>query len=264
MTAMDPLSSYPDASGLAAGRGRVRGRHQRTTIDNVTYKIADCRQEREDAFRLIHDVYVSAGLMTPNPARMRVTSFHLLPTTDLFVAYHKKTVIYTMTLIGDDSLGMPLEEVYGPEVQQRRTESSLYFAEVSCLAAKQGYFPRKQMFHVFVNLAALLVQSARENGVDRLVIACHPRHARFYQSFLGFQQIGGRRVYSPTLNNLAVALEHDFAALDRTKYKLYDQIYAPAFKNLELFHQPMLKGDRDHFCDTTEFAHMHFPLESVT
>jgi len=236
----------------------------RTVIDDVTYKIADCRQEREDAFRLIHRVYVQAGLMKSNAAGMRITPFHVLPTTDLFLAYHGGNLIYTMTLVGDDELGMPLEEVYGPEVEARRGGSNPYFAEVSCLAARQDYFPRHIMFDVFVNLAALLVQSARENGVQRLLIACHPRHARFYESYLGFTRIGEQRIYSPTLNNPAVACEHDFAKLDRLKYKLYQRIYAPAFTNFELFHQPMLRGDRDYFGTTAEFGDVHFPLEAVT
>jgi hypothetical protein len=52
--------------------------------------------------------------------------------------------------------------------------------------------------------------------------------------------------------------------LDRQKYRLYERIYGPRFTNLELFHQPMLKGDRDYFSEATEFSHLHVPLEAVT
>ncbi len=94
-----------------------------------------------------------------------------------------------MTLISDDEQGIPLESVFKSEVSQRRDESGgAYLAEVSCLASRVGYFPRGQMYHVFVRLASLMVQSARENGVERLLIACHPRHARFYEGLLGFNK----------------------------------------------------------------------------
>ena len=94
----------------------------------------------------------------------RITPHHLLPTTDLFVAYHGNELIYTMTLISDDEMGMPLEEVYRPEVANRRDTTNAYYAEVSCLASRVGYLPRSRMFDVFVRLAGLMVQSARENG----------------------------------------------------------------------------------------------------
>jgi hypothetical protein len=57
-------------------------RRQTRTIDGITYKIASCQEEREAAFRLVHDAYVTAELMDPNAYRMRVTPWHLLPTTD--------------------------------------------------------------------------------------------------------------------------------------------------------------------------------------
>src|SRR5690606_3507969 len=48
--------------------------------------IAATRAERERAFRLIYDAYVRSGLGTPNAWQMRVTPYHLLPTTTIFNA----------------------------------------------------------------------------------------------------------------------------------------------------------------------------------
>ncbi|WP_182871040.1 N-acyl amino acid synthase FeeM domain-containing protein [Rhodopirellula sp. JC639] len=237
---------------------------ERLSVDGVTYKIASCREEREDAFRLIHDAYVKSGLMTPNKTRMRVTPFHLLPTTDLFIAYHNGNVIYTMTLISDDQMGIPLEAVYGSEVDQRRRASGAYFAEVSCLASRTGYFNRNRMFNVFVQLAALMVQSARENGVQRLLVACNPRHARFYQSYLGFSQIGDQKVYGQVCNKPAVALEHDFEKLDQQSYPLRDRIYAAPLRHWELYHQPMLREEAFYFSEVAGLCAEHFPLEAVS
>ena len=252
---LDELCSFAPRSPTAARKP--------SEIDGVVYKIADCREEREDGFRLIHDAYSRNGLMKPNDSGMRITPYHLLPTSDLFVAYHQGVVIYTMTLISDDEKGIPLESVFKREVMERREASGAYLAEVSCLASRSGYFPRGEMYHVFVRLAGLMVQSARENGVERLLIACHPRHARFYEGWLGFTRISEPRHYAAVQDQPAVALEHDFARCDAARYRLYDRIYRHSFRHWELYHQPMLKEEREHFLEITEFYETHFPLEGV-
>jgi hypothetical protein len=236
---------------------------ERMSVDGVTYRIASCRKEREDAFRLIHDVYCKSGLMEPNRAGMRVMPYHLLPTTDLFLAYHGGHLIYTMTLISDEQRGMPLDQVFEAEVATLRSGSGAYLAEVSCLACRAGYFNRRRMFNVFVHLAALLVQSARENGNESLLIACSPRHARFYRDFLGFSQIGDERLYAPVLCKPAVAYEHHFERLDALSYPLRDRIEAVPFRSWELYHQPMLQEDQEYFSAAAELYGSAFPLEAV-
>jgi hypothetical protein len=239
------------------------GLREPTQFDGVTYKIADRLEEREAAFQLIHHAYARRGLMSPNRAGMRITPYHLLPTTDVLIASHRGNVIYTMTLISDDEQGIPLETVFPDEVMQRRIHAGKYLAEVSCLASHEGYFDRGKTYQVFVRLASLMVQSARENGVERLLIACNPRHARFYQSWLGFSTISGIRDYAAVQYRPAIALEHDFALQDARRYRLYDRIYAHSFRHWELYHQPMLREERDHFSRSTELYDTHFPLESV-
>lgn len=242
----------------------ARAMSKRMSIDGVTYKIASCREEREDAFKLIHDVYSKSGLMQRNAAGIRVTPYHFHPTTNLFVAYHGQQLIYTMTLISDDDMGMPLDTVFGPEVDLLRSSSNAYFAEVSCLACHVGYFSRARMFNVFVHLAGLMVQSARENGIEKLVIACNPRHARFYKGFLGFSQISEQRDYAQVMNQPAVACEHDFVKLDRETYPLHQRIYSPQFRHWELYHQPMLREEKEYFTEKGELYCENYPLAAVT
>ena len=56
------------------------------TTANVEYKIANSREERAAAFRLVYDAYLKGGLGEPNPHQMRVTPYHLLPGTEVFIA----------------------------------------------------------------------------------------------------------------------------------------------------------------------------------
>ncbi len=218
--------------------------------ESITFKIASTRTEREAAFRLVYEAYTRRGLMDPNPWEMRVTDQHLLPTTNIYNAVHRGQVIYTMTLISDDVLRLPLECIYEEEIDQLRKQG-VYMAEVSCLASRENYFEGGRMFEVFVDLVSLMFQSARANGIDRLVIAVHPRHARFYQRLLGFRQFGELKTYASVCDHPAVALEHNFARLDRERYRLYDRIYNTTYTRWELLDQPMSADEREYFRPAT-------------
>jgi hypothetical protein len=233
--------------------------HQPTTIDGVTYKVASCRQEREAAFRLIYDAYVEAKLMGTNAAQMRVTPWHILPSTDIFIAVHKDQVIHTISLISDDDCGIPLQCIYGDVVESLR-KGNHYVAEFSCLASRKGHFPTDVMFASLVRLLALAAQYARYNDITKLLIAVHPRHARFYESFLGFKTIGELRNYPSVQNAPAVCCEHDFAYLDRERYKLYDHIYGIHFDRWQLLRQPMTAEERSYFSEAAELVTEAMPI----
>ena len=49
----------------------------------VVYKLASRRKEFYAAFRLAYDAYIRTGLSTQRTYRMRVTPYHLLPTTEV-------------------------------------------------------------------------------------------------------------------------------------------------------------------------------------
>jgi hypothetical protein len=189
-----------------------------------------------------HDV--AGGLMDPNAYRMRVTPWHLLPTTDIFVAIHEDEIVYTITLISDDSQGVPMQAIY-PEAVDALRAAEIYFAEVSCLASRRGCFSPHKMFDIFVQLVGLTIQYARHNDLQQLLIAIHPRHARFYRRALGFEQIGGLKRYEAVRGNPAVACVHDFVRLDLQPYLLYDRVYATRFDWRDMLRQPMLPEERD-------------------
>jgi hypothetical protein len=129
--------------------------------ENWVCAIARRKSEREAAFRLIYNAYVRAGLGVPNEFGMRVTPYHLLPTTTIFVASLRdpdRDVFATVSLVGDGAFGLPLERVYPAEVHQRR-EQGLSLAEVSCLADRRSDFRR--FFPVFCALNRVMIQFAR-------------------------------------------------------------------------------------------------------
>lgn len=200
-------------------------------------KIASTFEERLQSFQLVYDNYVESRLIEPNCHEMRVTPYHLLQTTSIFVAIERGEVVATVSLVGDGPLGIPMESIYAEEVEQQR-QCGHAFGEVSCLAVKDDVSFRR-FLPVFTQLMRLMMQHARYCGLDRLLIAVHPRHARFYQRTCGFVSFGGEKHYPSVRNNPAVACYADFAEMERDHPLCYNPMFGGPIPERELALQPM-------------------------
>ena len=211
------------------------------TRSEVVYKIATRREELYAALGLVYKSYVRAGLSARHPYRMRVTPYHVLPTTEVFVAVKEGEVISTVSLIRDGELGLPMESLYGKEVESYRGhEFSL--AEVSCLAdCQEG---QKRSASVVIRLMGLMAQSAKRRGVDQLLIAVHPRHAKFYERFIGFESIGKERLYRTVCDKPAVAMALDLNWLPIYHPQVYARFFGAPFSDEVLAYHPMSDGLR--------------------
>ncbi len=199
---------------------RRRGRERRNS--SVVFKVADSPAERRDAFELVYNQYLRTGLAVPNAYRVRVTPYHLLPTTHVFVAYQDSEIVATMTLVGDGELGLPMESIYGAEVAERRALGQR-LSEVSCLADSRT--DRRDFLTMFVGLSRVLAQFARRQGYHQLLVVCHPRHAAFYRRYLGFQTIGAVAECPHVQNKPAVPLCLDFEYVDHYPPACYTRFF---------------------------------------
>jgi hypothetical protein len=211
----------------------------------VEYRVAATRREREQAFHLVYNSYLQAGLGEMNEFEMRVTPYHLSDCSEIFVATRQRKVIFTMTLIMDGpELGVPMESVYGDEVNRLRRHK-LRLGEVSCLADCQRHV--KEFFPIFLNTSRLMVQYARYRGLDALVAAVHPKHARFYHRFMDFQFFGLKKTYPTVRNHPAVALWLEFARIDRELPKQHQFFFGEKIPYSELRPHPIREEDREYF-----------------
>ncbi len=208
----------------------------------VRFRVAGTLEERLAAFRLVYNSYLRKGLIDPNPFRLRVTPFHLLPTTSTYIAYYRNEVICTLTLVGDGMLGLPMESIYPDEVEAIRQQGGCS-GEVTCLAVRD--VPFRCFLPIFIKLTRLMAQSARAHGIDRLLIATHPKHGRFYCKFMGFEQFGGVREYPSVRNAPAAAYCLDFARIDRDRPACYDQYFGTPLPSDELAYRPMTREEQE-------------------
>lgn len=199
-------------------------------------RIASFRQEWEAALGLVYRAYVRAGLIRINRYRMRVTPYHALPSTEVLIAGNGDDVLCTLSIVGDGQLGLPMESIYAEEVERRRLQG-LRLAEVSCLADERD--GSDQSFSTVSRLMALTAQAAVYRGIDQLLIAVHPRHAKFYERFIAFEVIGGQKTYASVCDHPAVAMALDLNGLSFDHPRAYKRLFGVPFDDHLLEYQPV-------------------------
>jgi len=214
--------------------------------ERVVMKVVDRHTEREQAFQLAHKVYCRAGLTEDNRVGKRVMRHHLLDTTDVLIAKLNGQVNFTVTLVGDGDFGLPMESLFADEVDSMRSQG-VSMAEVSCLASSIDPDQKRLRFETLVSMISLLIQTARMRGIDRLMLAVHPKHAKVYERLFGCVRCSEVREYAAVRGNPAVLCIHDFADLDKKRYPLFDQIYGPVYAPWQLDGAPMSEAEKFYF-----------------
>ncbi len=92
-----------------------------------------------------------------------------------------------------------------------------------------------------------MAQYARRNGLDHLLAAVHPRHARFYQRRLGFEPFGDEKPYPAVRNKPAVALLLDFAQVEREQHGSYGIFFGEPVCETQLVCWPISSEERRFF-----------------
>ena len=232
----------------------LRPRKEPTTIDGVTYKVAENFSERCGAFHLVHHCYSERGLSTPNGWGLRINARQLLPDSAVFIASENGRVVSTLSIVQSRGMGLLLEREFGPEVDSLRNDGAT-LAEVTSLASLTMASGRKKGFDVLLNLFRLVYAFSEFNGIDRLLIAVHPRHARFYESALGFQAIGPQRAYRGVLGQPAVACVHDRKRFQSGSCRLKEKLVDSRFESWELTSQPIPPAELEYFAAAWHSLH---------
>jgi len=202
------------AESIAASYELSQTHHVSQRTPNITGHVSLARSQEDltQAFRLLYNSYTSAGLATSNALQMHVTPYHALPTTEVFVAKVADQVVATMTMTAENPYGLPMDTMYERELAPLK--GAKHIAEMGCFADRRESPTR--FMRVFSELARIVVQVAQARGIGGLVLATHPRHAKFYVRTLGFQQFGGLKSCPYAQGKPAIALVMDFEQLQGT------------------------------------------------
>lgn len=200
MLVLRALSLLPRSMRDRLIRGRMR--IDERELQGVTVKVADEISEYVDAARLVHDGYVKRRIIRAHGSGVRLTPFLALPSTIIFVALRDKEVKGTLSLVCDSSLKLPMDKIYGPELDELRTKGRR-LAEVGALCLTADVRGSGVAFLLY----KAMWQCAELLGLSDLVVAVHPSAAQLYEAMLRFERIGPLRTYpSMTKEAKAVAL----------------------------------------------------------
>jgi len=187
------------------------------------------------AFQITYGSYCQRGLIRPNATGLWMTRHHLLPTTRVFVMRSFGPGQGTLTLAEDGPLGLPMETLFGQEVDQcRNLQGSI--AEATCLAFdKRGSSTGSAMVS---RLMGVVAQAARLSGVTQILIAVHPRHVPYYARIAGFRPVGLAKPYPAVRGQLAVPLALHLPSLAKTCPAAYLKFFHMEFPTLALHARP--------------------------
>ncbi len=197
----------------------------------LTLKIADTQDELEACFRILHDAYVAAGFMKPDPSGLRVTIYHALPTTTTLCAKWDGQVVGTISMIREGVFGFPLQSAFDLGPVRAKTGQ---IAEVSALAVAPAF--RKTGGMIMFPLMKFMTDYCRSYFDTRhIVIAVNPNKIEMYESLLFFDRLQDKVVDHYDFANGAPAVG---ATLDLIKdVAHFEQAYGhkPEHKNLSRY-----------------------------
>lgn len=215
-------------------------------------KIADTQEELEACFRILHDAYVAAGFMKPDPSGLRVTIYHALPTTTTLCAKWDGRVVGTMSMIREGVFGFPLQSVFNLAPMRARAGK---IAEISALAIDPAF--RRTGGKMLFPLMKFMYEYCREYFDTRhIVIAVNPNKIELYESLLFFERLQAQVVDNYDFANGAPAVG---ASLDLMHApELFRAAYAHKRPRKNLFHYfverrlPNIQPPNRHFHTTND------------
>ena len=180
------IKKMPESIVGSLIRGKLR--LEESVIGAIQFKIADTKNELEQAFRLVNEVYKDAHIITNDENELRLKLANANPLTTVFIAKRHDKVIMTMSLFPDSALGLPMDSFFKDEVNKLREEGR-YVAEVGAFASDPAFRKCNQTLPLLMN-KIMHTYATEYLQLDDLLITVHPKHVWVYKNLLLFKQIG--------------------------------------------------------------------------
>lgn len=166
-------------------------------------RFAQHRDEFEQAYRLVYQVYRERGYLARHASGIRYHPLFGLPDSRTIMALSPTGRLSgTVSLVFGGENGIPMEGAFSAELNGLRGAGRRIAEAISLAVQGCGKLRTRS---VYFALTRFLIQYARYREIDDLVIAVHPNHARFYCKLLGFQPLGSCRAYDAVRGHPAVA-----------------------------------------------------------
>ncbi|OAG27980.1 N-acyl amino acid synthase FeeM domain-containing protein [Thermodesulfatator autotrophicus] len=187
----------------------------------------------ERIYRFVHDRYIDAGIIDPQPDGKWVTKYLLFPDTRIVAAYKKedkllKNPLCTASIVFDKvGRGLPCDAIYGDIIDDLRAKNKK-IVELCSLAALPNLKARNIYFPIFKVIYEYIVS---KNYTD-IVIVIKPKHRFFYEKILRFKCFEERK-YSRFKNVTAMLAHLDLKTAEEEFKRIYGDL--PSEYNIYLF-----------------------------
>jgi hypothetical protein len=133
------------------------------------------------AYQLVYQRYLEVGFCKANKTKMYFGFHELLIDTRTFVAVFDGKVIATLSVVMDNSAGLPSDHLFANELNKFRN-TSRKIAEISRFAVSSDF--KKNSVFILQYLFQLLYHSyVISSNVTDCVILVEPKHCKVYKKF---------------------------------------------------------------------------------
>jgi len=159
--------------------------------------VANTRELREKAFRLVYDVYIREGyeLRFGRESGLWCTIHHLHPGTTIFLAEKEGKLAGSVTVMPDSRLGLPTDRIF-PEPLADLRKAGRRLSEISSLVVTEepGGIPPELAMHLYRLARLASVHLLKSTDIVASVMA---HHSDFYSRFLLFDEVSEAPRLSP-------------------------------------------------------------------
>lgn len=192
-------------------------------VKDLEIKIAETRNELQQAFSLVHDTYVKEGFIKPHPSGMRLCLQNAAPETATLIGKINGKVICTTTLYINSFLGVPMDSQFEQEIAFLRSRKR-HFGEVGSLATHSDYRSMDSTLQLYLQ-KALMNYSINYLKLDDVVITVSDRHHYFYKYILQFQSIGKMKYYDAVNGRPAIPMRINLTNIEREFQSAYQYFH---------------------------------------
>ena len=193
---------------------RRSARKQAAERSGLSFTVAASLEDVLDAWTLVHDSYVRAGLIHVNPAGLHTVPHAVQSRSVVMCGRIGNLTVSTLSGYFDrsdknrpDKPGLPLDAVYADELNKLRRNKRILM-EIGLFADRREHIERST--EALLELMRYVCHFGVAHGATDGIIGVHPRHARFYTRLLDFDQIGPVRTYSLVKDHPVVLLRLDW------------------------------------------------------
>lgn len=171
------------------------------------------------AWRLVYRSYLAAGLIQSNEQEIYSCPQAITPNAAVILGTIGPLTVTTLTAIVDKGQGLPIDQVYGAELEGLR-KAGHTFMQVGLFADRRQLLSRCD--EALLDLMRMAFYYGFHSGASDIVVGVSPEHAPFYNRAFSLEYLGTPKSYAMLNHTPVVMLRGNLQA------KLINQPLSPA------------------------------------